>query len=114
MEKRIFVSFPYGDKDKTVTQLRVTLAAHYCMKLKMLDHIPFAPAVMGHMMVNSSMEYDVSFASWKKMCLSYLEICEEVHVLLVKENAMSLGVAYEVEHARSLGIPVHFIDDDQC
>lgn len=104
MAKCVFISFPYTHEDKAVIDERVKHASAYAMHLKIKgEYTPFAPAIMGHCMLTSG--EDASFQAWREMCMDYLDVCEEMHVIY-NEGIITPGMQAEIDRAEQLGIRV--------
>jgi hypothetical protein len=98
----VFVSSPYSDDNEDVVEERVKIAQRYVAHLAS-DRI-FAFSVIAYIhpiLVENSLPTDYEF--WRDMCISSITACDVVHVLCVDGWDTSVGVADEIEVARSLG-----------
>ncbi len=119
--KRVFISFPYTGATKEETNKRVGIAKLYSMDLVTEGKAPFAPAIMGDAMIaelkqamSTSMSIfapvDASFNAWELFCYSYLDICNEMHVLMLPGWENSVGVRAEITRAERHDIEIKYIE----
>jgi len=103
----VFVSAPYSHPIKQVTDMRVRAVAKYCAELlkngtSCLTPITAGTCILEHTKLPSDFEF------WKKMSFDMLEVCNEMHVIMLEGWNESTGVAAEIEFAKSRNIPIIF------
>jgi len=113
--KRIFISFPYAGITPEQTQKRVGIAKLYSMNLVTEGKAPYAPAIMGDTMlaefkISMNIDYDPGFTAWELFCYSYLDICDEMHVLMLPGWEDSVGVKAEITRAERHDIEIKYIE----
>jgi hypothetical protein len=109
--KKIFVSFPYSDDDKTIVHGRVLSATRYCARLLQQKTNPICPAVFGHLLLMENPRIVLSHDEWLEYALTFLtDAIEEVHVLKLNGYSASIGVKKEVQMAEAMDIRVTHID----
>lgn len=111
--KKIFISFPYTHEDKNVTLERVQAARLYALQLINQGFAVFSPALVGHDLIHNlgATNYDLSFKYWEPFCYAYLDVCEEVHLLMFEGHDKSTGCQAELDRAYDKMITIKFIDE---
>jgi hypothetical protein len=105
----IFVSVPYSHTYPEIVELRVKVLSIYCGQLMKNGIITTSPVLFG---VTLLKHYNLpsDFGYWSELSYQYLELCSEIHVLLMDGWKESSGVQGEIERANELGIPIKFIN----
>lgn len=105
----IFVSVPYSNPYREIVELRVKVLSIYCGQLMKNGVITTSPVLFGTTILNHyTLPFD--FTYWQDLSYTYLEKCDEIHVLLMDGWKESSGVQGEIERAREIGIPIKFIN----
>ncbi len=106
--KRVFISLPYTDEDRSVVECRLRTAQKYFLELLKEEYCPVCPILVGDGIVQT-FGLDNSFDYWKNYCLAELESCDIVHVLMIDGWNESYGVSYEINWAAINGKEVKYI-----
>jgi hypothetical protein len=71
-------------------------------------NVVISPIAYGHPLLEFvEMPYDWQF--WSNFCLTFLDRCDEMHVLMMDGWNVSRGVQEEIQFATEHGIPIKFI-----
>ena len=116
MTELIYLASPYAHPDERVRERRY-LAAMHVVAESMTDTrrrcgrrpILYSPIVHNHPM-SLLYKFPREWAFWRALDFPMLERCDRVIVLQIEGWRESVSVAAEIEHARILGKPVHFIE----
>ena len=103
----IYLASPYSDQDMKVRERRfeaVCLAAAYLIRTGKSVYSPIAHT---HPICRYGLPGDWHF--WQKHDRQYIEICDEMAVLMLDGWEQSEGIKAEIAIARELGKPVTFI-----
>ena len=111
MLKKIFVSFPYSDKDKRVVDNRVASAGRYCVRLLREGKNPICPAAFAHVLLQGDPLAELSYEQWMDYALALLsDGIDELHVLKLDGYDNSSGVQKEIEVAQGMSLPITYVD----
>ncbi len=115
----VYLASPYAHPDERIREARYRAAMHFVAE-SMLAPVPrrwdvvhrvfYSPIVHNHPL---ALIYPTPTAweFWRAIDFPMLERCDRLVVLRLEGWDRSVGVQAEVEHARSLGKPVHHVDD---
>lgn len=104
-----YLACPYTAKTQRARRDRFDAANHatkYLMETEKLN--VFSPITHSHPLHEIGMRGDWEF--WKAVDMEYLRISEKVVVLMLPGWVESVGVQAEIKIAKSMGIPVEYLD----
>lgn len=105
----IYISSPYTNKDASKTESNFIEVSNYAGLLCSQGKIAISPITYGHTLLKFvQMPSDWEF--WKNFCISFLEKCTEMHVLMLDGWQESIGVREEIEYANYYNIPIKYIN----
>ncbi len=109
MRNKIYLACPYSDLNPSVRSARfeqVNLAAG---KLMNEGHLVFSPISHTHpIAIACNLPLDFDF--WEAYDRTFLEWCDMMYVLTLDDWLKSKGVIKEMDIAKELGKPIHFIN----
>jgi len=103
-----YLACPYSHKDPKVKAERCVFAdsaTAYLINIKKWN--VFSPITHSHPLSLSGLRGDWEF--WQKIDVEYLRLSERVVVLQLPGWDTSVGVTAEVEIAKQMGIPIHYL-----
>lgn len=112
MEKNkiIYVASPYSSSDDAVRKLNYIKVSFYTANLIAKGLVALSPIAYGHPLLDfAEMPSDWKF--WQHFCITFLEKCDIMHVLMLPGWDKSRGVLEEIEYCEKHGIPVQYITE---
>jgi nucleoside 2-deoxyribosyltransferase len=106
----IYLASPYSDNDAEVRERRFEAVCRAAAKLIHSGKSVYAPIAHTHPICRYGLPGDWQF--WQHHDRKYIEICDEVVVLMLDGWDKSEGVQAEISIAREMGKPVTFIRVD--
>lgn len=106
MIKTIFISIPYTNKDKRVTNHNIRIAQKYFLKLIEQGHTPICPPIIAQSLTGLKKP---SPESWRKYHEACIELSDEVHVLQFDGYEKSIRV---MRDRKCAGLQVVLINPD--
>lgn len=105
----IYLASPYSHKDKVVVETRYYYTCDKCAEYIKKGILVYSPIVHNHVI---ALEHDIpgDFKFWKKFDEEMIRKSSEVHVLKLDGWELSKGVENEIKFAKSLNIPVKYIN----
>ena len=103
----IYICSPYSHPDAAVRQQRFEAACRAAAALICQGQTVFSPIAHSHAICCYGVPLDWQF--WQRHDRRYLEVCDEVVVLMLDGWRESVGVQAEIAIARELGKPVTFL-----
>ena len=104
----IYVASPYNHPDEDVRWIKYRKVSRYTANLIANGTVAMSPIAYGHPLLDfAEMPYDWPF--WSNFCLTFLEVCSEMHVLKMEGWDKSRGVAEEIAFAKAIGISIKYI-----
>jgi len=103
----IYLASPYTHPDAAVREQRFRAACQATAALVRQGIVVFAPIVHSHPLVEHGLPTSWSF--WSNQDRRFLELCDELVVLMLDGWRESRGVQEEIQIARELGKPIHFV-----
>jgi nucleoside 2-deoxyribosyltransferase len=103
----IYLCSPYSHPDSAVRQERFEAACRAAAELVRQGKTVYSAIVHSHAIAKYGLPLDWRF--WERHDRRFLEICDEVVVLMLDGWRESVGVQAEIEIARALGKPVTFL-----
>lgn len=110
MSKIIYLATPYSSTDKKVIEERYLKIANKVAELVSEGMVVFSPIFYGHNLLNYR-EMPGDWAFWKNFCESFVYKCDEIWVYKIEGWDKSIGLNAEVELAKSLNIPIKYIEE---
>jgi len=114
----IYLACPYSvtgeyKQDEKMIRIQRFIAATTAAGILSLEGFAvISPITQSHMMVSKVENLPSSWDFWKKFDRKFLEVCDELFILAIEGWKDSIGVAGEIEIARSLGKPVRYFNFD--
>jgi hypothetical protein len=106
----IYLASPYTHPDPAVREDRYRAAFDYVTRCTRIGIKKiFSPIVYTHHLAKIG-DFPVGFEFWRSFDFEMLTICNELWVLKLPGWENSKGIKEEIEYARSIGIPVLYID----
>jgi hypothetical protein len=108
-EKYIFISAPYSHPDKDVILSRVDTLVHVVGKYMEQQLVPMCPIIHSHPILE---KFDLTsdWSYWEKSCTLFLHGARRMDIIMLDGWKDSTGIKGEIEIAKSMNIPVNFID----
>jgi len=103
----IYVCSPYSHRDPKVRQARYEAVCRAAAELLRKGKTTFCPIAHSHCLTRYGLPLDWRF--WERHDRRYLEVCDEVVVLMLGGWQESVGVQAEIVIARELDKPVTFL-----
>lgn len=103
----IYLCSPYSHSDADVRQQRFEAACRAAAALTRQGKTTLSPIVMSHPLCRYGLPLDWRF--WQRHDRRFLEVCDEVVVLMLVGWQESIGVQAEIAIARELGKPVRYM-----
>jgi hypothetical protein len=111
MNKLIYVASPYNHSDDDIRWLNYRKVSRYSAGLIAKGQVVISPIAYGHPLLDfAEIPYDWPF--WSNFCLTFLDRCDEMHVLMMEGWDKSRGVEEEIQYARQQSIPIKYIEKD--
>jgi hypothetical protein len=107
----IYLASPYSHKDKNVRIKRFEEVSRIAGNLAAQGHVLICPIAMDHPMHKyADVDMPTDWEFWKRYDTVLLERCDELWVAKMDGWNKSVGVKAEIEYAKSLNIPVLYLD----
>jgi hypothetical protein len=106
-QRTVYLCSPYSHAEEAVRERRFEDACRAAADLMRRGTTVFAPIAYSHPLCRYGLPLDWQF--WERHDRRYLEMCDEVVVLMLDGWRESVGVQAEIAIARELGKPVTFI-----
>ncbi len=103
----IYLAVPYSDADAVVRQQRFDAACRAAAVLIRQGKVVFSPVSHGHAICCHDVPSDWAF--WQHLDRCFLDMCDEVVVLMLDGWRESIGVQAEIAIARELDKPITFL-----
>ena len=103
----IYLAAPYTSDDPTVRQQRFEANCQAAAELIHRGKIVFSPIAMTHNLCRYGLPLNWEF--WQQIDRRFLDLCDEVVVLMLDGWQQSVGVQAEIAIARELGKPVTYL-----
>ncbi|TWU03050.1 Nucleoside 2-deoxyribosyltransferase [Symmachiella macrocystis] len=104
----IYLASPYSHPDAIIRERRFRAACRVAARLIRSGEVVFSPVAHGHAISLYGVPTDWSF--WEAHDRRFLELCDEVVVLMLAGWLASVGVAAEIETAKEQNKPVRYLD----
>jgi hypothetical protein len=106
----IYVANPYSSHSEQTMQERYDIVEKYTAFMMKEGYDVISPIVHGHhLAINHNMP--TSFEFWQKWCLALLDVCDEIHVLMIDGWKESTGLMAEIEYAEQNNLVVTYLSD---
>jgi len=103
----IYLASPYSHPDRNLVNERVGITRQCCAALINKKFCVWSPILMTHG-IAYGLPTDAKF--WMEYNFDFIRRCEYIFVLKIPGWDTSVGVAEEIAVAKSLFIPVRFVD----
>ena len=108
----IYLASPYNHEDKNIRDRRAEKVKKKAAELMMEGHIVFSPIAHGcAIKPYLSKDLEVNHRFWLEQDAAYLFKMKALYVLRLEGWDKSKGVAWEIETANVLGVPVVMVDE---
>lgn len=109
----IYLASPYSHKEKLIQEHRYKLITHVAARLThQHGYAMFLPITQSHQLVEAlPTQLSGTFQKWQDIDLYMVEKADELWVCTMPGWRESVGVTAEIEHAKTLGKPIYYIDD---
>lgn len=106
----IYLAAPYSDPDQSVTDYRMIEVNRCFARMFREGKLVFSALSMTH---QAAKLHDLpgDAETWARYNMAFLHNCTEMYVLCLPGWRESKGVRQEIIWAKSLGIPITFIDE---
>ena len=105
-----YLASPYSNPDPLVRQQRFEAVCRAAAKLMLVGEVVFSPIAHSHSVETIGFETIKDGAFWKKQDIPMLRHAAKLAVLMLPGWRESPGVAWEIETANYLLIPVEFVE----
>jgi hypothetical protein len=109
MKKLIYVASPYNHPQDEIRIKNYEIVSLYTAKLIAEGKVAISPIAYGHPLL-SFVEIPYDWQFWSNFCLSFLDVCTEMHVLKMEGWDKSRGVAEEIEYAKQKNIEIKYVE----
>jgi Domain of unknown function (DUF1937) len=103
----IYLAVPYSHADAAVRQQRFNAACCAAAALIRQGKVVFSPVSHGHAICGYDVPSDWTF--WQRLDRHFLDMCDEVVVVMLDGWLESVGVQAEIAIARELDKPITFL-----
>ena len=107
MKGFIYLAGPYSHVLQTKREQRFLLLTIKAAELMLEGITVYSPITHGHTIADCH-DLPTDFEWWSSHCLGMLEQASKMIVLKLADWDISVGVAAEIEFAKSLGIPIEY------
>jgi hypothetical protein len=109
MTKSIYVACPYSDSDKKVEEERTLISEAYTAYLIKNYGLIVVNPISNHWL---AVRHDVIGTAdyWWETNKFYLDVVDEMHVLMVDGFDSSIGIKLEIEYCTKKDIPFKYIE----
>ena len=101
----IYIAAPYSHPDPAVEQERFELVTRAAGWLMRCGYAVFSPVSHSHP-VAQSVDLPRSWWFWQAQDLPFMRVCDALYILALEGWEQSIGVAAEIAHAKTVGIPI--------
>ena len=106
--KKIYLAIPYNDPDSAIRENRFEIANTISARLMNMEYNVFSPISHSHpIAVQCGLPKGYEF--WKEWNKTFIEWCDELHVVCIDGWRESRGVQDEIRIANEMGKPVFLI-----
>lgn len=110
MKPMIYLACPYGHPDRDLMDDRYETANKVTAKLMAEGNIIFSP--LSHTVPISKYLLDWKQHQWLETDLPFMEMCDELYVLMLHGWKESKGVEFEIHHFTMRECPISYIEYD--
>jgi hypothetical protein len=107
--KKIYLACPYSHKEKIVRQKRFLIINKIAADLMNAGNLVFSPISHTHPIALAG-NLPLGWDFWHEYDKTFLEWCDEIYVAKLNGWETSVGVKAEIEIARKLCKPIHYLD----
>ena len=106
----VYLASPFTHKDTAVREARYQAACRQAAEMMRCGIVVFSP--IAHSVAIAAHGLPIEWAFWEKYDRAFLEMCDEVWVLMLDGWKTSVGVQAEIAMAMALGKQVVFVEPD--
>ncbi len=106
--KMIYIAAPYSHIDKDVINFRVKKVCEYSAELLKNKQSCISPITTGTGILAQT-ELPTDFEFWQHLSYDLIDVCGEIHVLMLDEWEESKGVKAEIEYATKKGLKIKYV-----
>jgi nucleoside 2-deoxyribosyltransferase len=110
-QRLFYLASPYSHNDREVMTQRAEQVLKATVDLLKEGYYMFSPIAYNVPMEKFNLPTDWNF--WQDYDKAFVKRCDALAVLQIEGWRVSVGVAAEVEYAKSLGIPIFYITPEQ-
>lgn len=104
----IYVASPYSNFDPLLVETNFRMVTQYVADRVKNGEIMISPITYGHTLLQySEMPGDWSF--WTVFCLSLLDKCDCMRILMLPDWEKSVGIQEEIKYADSKKIKIEYV-----
>ncbi len=103
---KIYLAIPYSDIDH---DLSFRTANKIASELMLAGNIVFSPISHGHAIATEN-PVPTDFGFWCATCFSFIEWCDEIHIVTLPGWNASVGVSAEITYAISNNKIIKYIE----
>ena len=113
----IYLASPYTHPIKKVEEDRWSRASAICAQIFATgEFFPYSPIAHSHCLLTEGMKHfnldlNGNFEMWAEYDHAFMTKCDELWILTLEDWQDSKGVQAEIEIARKLHLPIHFVPD---
>jgi hypothetical protein len=104
----IYIASPYTHESKYIREERFKSVSYYTYLQIKEGKVVFSPITYGHTLTYFG-DLPTDWEFWEKLCISFLDKCNELHILTLEGWEESRGIKMEIEYAKKKGIPIKYI-----
>jgi hypothetical protein len=104
----LYLASPYTHQDKKIMHERYLLVDKAAARLLKLGVMTYPPIAMNARW-NQYEAFDHTWKAWETFDKNLLERCDGLLVLMIDGWERSIGIASEIEYARSLNMPIGYV-----
>lgn len=110
---KIYLATPYSHDDPFVRLARFYEVNRIAARLMEQGYTVFSPISHSHPIEQNLDADKQGWEFWAGQDIPMLEACDRLMVLMLDGWRESTGVTGEIEHARSIGMPIEYVDAKQ-
>ena len=109
----IYLASPYTHPSSQMKQKRFEIVCSVASLMIKRGMMMFSPIAHSHPICQYGIDLSGEWEFWEKYDKSMLRKCTRMIVLMLEGWKESRGIAAETEYAKSLGMPIDYIDYDE-
>lgn len=106
----IYIASPYSiNANAQLRQERYEYSLMKSIEFTLKGLPVFSPIVHSHPM-SLAANMPCTFDFWKDLDCLYIDSCDQMYVLMMEGWKESIGVQFEIQYAKSKGIPITYVE----